>query len=44
MYDRALKRKKKVWGPEHTLTLVTVYNLGALYDNQGKLDEAENIY
>ncbi|OXV10858.1 hypothetical protein Egran_01381, partial [Elaphomyces granulatus] len=30
--------------PGHTSTLDTVNNLGALYTNQGKLDEAEKMY
>jgi hypothetical protein len=31
------------WGPEHILTLNTVNNLGILYTNQGKLDEAKKM-
>jgi hypothetical protein len=41
MYQRALQGKEKVWGPDHTSTLDTVNNLGNLYVNQGKLDEAD---
>ena len=43
MYLRALTGKEKAWGPEHTLTLNTVHNLGLLYSNQGK-KEAEDMY
>ncbi|KAI9854868.1 MAG: hypothetical protein M1813_000644, partial [Trichoglossum hirsutum] len=32
------------WGPDHTSTLDTVNNLGLLYMDQGKLDEAEKMY
>jgi tetratricopeptide (TPR) repeat protein len=32
-----------VLGPEHTLTLDTSNNLGLLYADQGKLDEAEKM-
>jgi tetratricopeptide (TPR) repeat protein len=44
MYQRALQGYEKAWGPEHTLTLDTVNNLGALYANQGKLLEAEQMF
>src|ERR1700684_4500321 len=44
MYQRALQGYEKAWGPDHTLTLDTVYNLGPLYKSQGKLDEAEKMY
>ena len=44
MYQRALKRYEKVWGPEHTSTLSTINNLGLLYSDQGKLKEAEEMY
>ncbi|PVH70492.1 hypothetical protein DL98DRAFT_135890 [Cadophora sp. DSE1049] len=44
MYQRALQGKEKAWGPEHTSTLNTVNNLAALYANQGKLVEAEQMY
>lgn len=43
MYLHALAGKEKALGPEHTSTLVTVYNLGFLYWSQGKLDEAEQM-
>ena len=44
MYRRALEGKEKAWGPEHTSTLDTVNNLGNLYANQGKMQEAEAMY
>ncbi|KAF1360965.1 TPR-like protein, partial [Lizonia empirigonia] len=44
MYQRALQGKEKAWGPEHTSTLHTVNNLGILYKNLGRLDEAENMF
>jgi tetratricopeptide (TPR) repeat protein len=44
MYERALKGYEKVFGPEHTSTLITVNNLGSLYTTLGKLDEAEKMY
>jgi Tfp pilus assembly protein PilF len=33
-----------VLDPKHTSTLNTVNNLGILYADQGKLDEAEKMY
>src|ERR1700741_2582461 len=42
--QRALQGYEKAWGPEHTSTLDTVNNLGNLYANQGKMDEAERMY
>jgi tetratricopeptide (TPR) repeat protein len=44
MYQQALQGFEKAWGPEHTSTLSTVNNLGALYKNLGRLDEAEKMY
>ncbi|KAN0067154.1 HET domain containing protein [Elaphomyces granulatus] len=44
MYQRALQRYEKAWGPDHSLTLRTVNSLGILYTNQGKLGEAEEMY
>jgi hypothetical protein len=32
------------WGAEHTSTLDTVNNLGLLYKNQDRLQEAEEMY
>jgi tetratricopeptide (TPR) repeat protein len=43
MYQRALQGYEKAWGPEHTETLATVNNLGVLYKNLGRLDEAEKM-
>jgi tetratricopeptide (TPR) repeat protein len=44
MYRRALGAYEKALGPDHTSTLNTVYNLGLLYSDQGKLEEAEGMY
>jgi tetratricopeptide (TPR) repeat protein len=44
MYQRALQGMEKVLGPDHTLTLDSIYCLGSLYWSQGKLDEAEKMY
>jgi len=44
MYQRALQGYEKAYGPEHTLTLEPVNNLGILYADQGKLAEAEQMY
>ncbi|OXV05561.1 hypothetical protein Egran_06671, partial [Elaphomyces granulatus] len=45
MYQRrALQGYEKALGPGHTSTLCTVNNLGALYADQSKLDEAEKMY
>ena len=44
MYLRALVGKEKAWGPDHTSTLDTVNNLGNLYADLGRLDEAEKMY
>jgi Tfp pilus assembly protein PilF len=44
MYQQALQGYEKAWGPEHTSTLDTVNNLAALYQTQGKLAEAEQMY
>ncbi|KAN0067831.1 hypothetical protein V8E54_014078 [Elaphomyces granulatus] len=41
---RALQGYEKALGPGHTSTLDTVHILGLLYADQGKLDEAENMY
>jgi hypothetical protein len=38
MYQRALQGREKALGPEHTLTLSTVNNLGLLYT--GRVREA----
>ncbi|KAL2829086.1 hypothetical protein BJY01DRAFT_240744 [Aspergillus pseudoustus] len=41
---QALKGYKKALGPDHTSTLDTVHNIGFLYSNQSKLQEAEEMY
>jgi tetratricopeptide (TPR) repeat protein len=43
MYQRALAGYEKVLGPDHTFTLNTVNNLGSLYRDQGRLNEAEEM-
>ena len=43
MYIRALSGYKKALGADHTSTLSTINNLGALYWNQGRLFEAEQM-
>lgn len=44
MYQRMLEGYEKAWRPEHMLTLRTLNNLGILYKNQGKMQEAEAIF
>jgi Tfp pilus assembly protein PilF len=44
MYERALQGYEEALGPNHTSTLDTLNNLGVLYEDQGKLGEAEKIY
>ena len=44
MYLRALTGFEKGWGPDHTSTIDTVYNLGILYSNQGRMADAEAMY
>jgi len=44
MYERALAGREKALGAEHSATLMTVNNLGTLYHDQGKLEEAETMY
>ncbi len=44
MYDGALAGYEKTLGRDHTSTLCTVVNLGLLYRDQGKLDQAEQMY
>jgi len=44
MYDRALQGKEEALGAKHTSTLDTVNNLGILYNDQGRLAEAEAMY
>jgi len=44
MYKRALAGKEITRGPEHTSTLDTVNNLGALYSNQGRYGDAEVMH
>lgn len=44
MHQQALVGYKKALGPDHISTLTTVNNLGLLYQNKGKLKEAEEFY
>lgn len=44
MFQRALQGYKKVWGLDNTSTLDAVNNLGSLYVDQGKLDDAEKMF
>jgi tetratricopeptide (TPR) repeat protein len=44
MYNRALAGFEKAWGPEHTSTLDTVSDLGNLYKDQGRLEDAERMF
>ena len=44
MYKQALAGQETALGPDHTSTLSTVNNLGALYADQGKLELAEQMY
>ena len=44
MYIRALQGKEEALGPDHTLILDTVHNIGELYSEQGKLAEAEAMF
>lgn len=37
-------RQRESVGPEHRSTLNTVFNLGLLYIDQGKMKEAEAMY
>jgi tetratricopeptide (TPR) repeat protein len=43
-YQRALQGYEKALGADHTSTLATVHDLGILYHDQGKLDEAGRMY
>jgi len=43
MYQRALIGKEKALGANHISTLNTVNNLGNLYGDQDKLDQAEHM-
>jgi tetratricopeptide (TPR) repeat protein len=44
MFERALRGWEKVLGAEHKSTLTTVNNLGLLYADQGRLDNAEAMF
>lgn len=44
LYLRALRGYKKARGEDHTSTLDTFNNLGNLYKDLGKMEEAESVY
>jgi len=44
MFVRALEGREEAFGAEHTSTLMTVNNLGLLYEKQGKFDRAEKMF
>jgi len=44
MYMRAAAGYEKALGPDHTSILMMVHNLGLLYADQGKLEEAKTMY
>ncbi|RFU27453.1 hypothetical protein B7463_g8883, partial [Scytalidium lignicola] len=44
IYRQTLALRKKVLGPEHPNTLMSMNNLAMLLDSQGKYDEAEPIF
>jgi len=43
-HHRAIAVKEKALGPDHSSTLSMVNNLGLLYRDQGKLEEAEQMF
>lgn len=43
MYTQALAGLEQTLGPEHTLTLTTVKNLGMLYSQTGNYEEAKEM-
>ncbi len=44
MYEHALQGREKALRPDHTDTLQTVNNLGNLYRDRGRLQEAAAMY
>lgn len=44
MYMRALTGREKALGPDHPSTLKSATGLGAVYEDQNKLDEAKQMY
>jgi tetratricopeptide (TPR) repeat protein len=44
MWLRVLSGNEKALGPDHISTLSTIHNLGNLYQDQGRLAEAEQMY
>lgn len=44
MFQQVLKKLKKVLGPEHPKTLISVHNLGSVLKNMGKYEEAELMH
>jgi hypothetical protein len=43
MHRRALEGKEKVFGSEHSETLISASNLGSVLSRQGKYEEAEDL-
>jgi hypothetical protein len=44
MYKLALNEYEKALGPDHTLTLGVVNNLGLLYESQSRAEGATKMY
>ncbi|NDY74971.1 tetratricopeptide repeat protein, partial [Desulfobacter hydrogenophilus] len=44
LYQRALKIRETVLGPDHPSVATTLNNLAGLYESQGKYEEAEPLY
>ncbi|EPE32783.1 TPR repeat protein [Glarea lozoyensis ATCC 20868] len=44
MCRRVLEGKQRLLGPDHPSILAVVHDLGTICDDQGKLDEAEDLF
>jgi tetratricopeptide (TPR) repeat protein len=44
MFERALEGYGEALGAKHTSTLCAIHNLGIAYREQGKLEEAEEMF
>jgi tetratricopeptide (TPR) repeat protein len=44
LHRQTLALRKKILGPEHPSTLISINNLALLLESQGKYDEAELLY
>lgn len=42
--EEALKAASQMYGPDHTQTAISMNNLAAIYQGQGRLPEAEELY